>query len=105
MDTSSIGQLEEFLERARRSAELLPDDVSGSKLPPIAGLTAVETDMLFIRLLEQVAIRLGIELDCLDGVATSGELLGKVTNQEVASLLRDEFLKSTPNDRELQESF
>ena len=104
MDTSSTAQLEELIEKARRSAESLPEDVSVGKLPPVAGLNAAETDMLFIRLLEQVAIRLGIELDCLDGVPTTGELLGKVTNQEVARLLREEFLRSSPSDRKLQKS-
>lgn len=104
MDIAARESFKELMAKIKESEASLSPSPAFSELPLIPGLSAFETDMMFIRLLEQVAWRLGIEFDCLGGVAARDELLSKITNDEVASMLREEFRRLGANDRRLQES-
>lgn len=106
MDISQVESLKELMEKVRESEAALPPYPVIEDLPPLPGLDAFETDMMFVRLLEQVGLRLGIELDGLGGIATSEELLRKITNGDVANMLRAEFqrLGVKRADRRLSQS-
>ncbi|WP_332852425.1 hypothetical protein [Duganella sp. S19_KUP01_CR8] len=91
MNIAALESFKELMAKVRESEASLPSAPVVGELPPLAGLSAFETEMMFVRLLEQVGMRLDVELDCLDGVPTRDELLSKITNAEVASMLREEF--------------
>jgi hypothetical protein len=61
--------------------------------PAIAGLTAAESELLVIRMLERLASQFGVVFDDEDlpelaGLPRADELLSKVSNRHIADLLR-----------------
>ena len=74
---------------------LLRGDCSaGGATPVIAGLNAAESELLLIRMLERLAERLEAKLDEHDvpelvGLPSVDELLAKISNPQVAVMLRD----------------
>lgn len=81
---------------------------SWSAAPTIAGLSPAESELLLVRLLERVAAAFGAALGDDDvpelvGLPDMDYLLNKVSNRQVASLLRQKCARLTPNDERCHE--
>lgn len=112
MATSSVELLmrkcnvpEELIKQMRTSMESLSlDAVLGGwgNAPVITGLSASEGELLVIRMLQRLASRFGMGFDASDfpelvGMPDLDELLDKVSNAQVACLLRAECHRLLPN--------
>ena len=90
------GVSEDSIAKLREAAANAPAGglLSWGATPVIAGLNAAESELLLIRMLERLAERLEAKLDEHDvpelvGMPGVDELLAKISNPQVAVMLRD----------------
>lgn len=90
------GVSEDFIAKLREAAAKIPAGglLRWGATPVISGLNAAESELLLIRMLERLAERLEAKLDDHDvpelmGMPSIDELLAKISNPQVAGILRN----------------
>lgn len=102
---------DELIQQMGASMEsLFPGEVLGSwgKAPAITGLSGAESELLVIRMLQRLATQFGVGFETADfpelvGKPDIDELLDRVSNAQVAGLLRAQCERLLPNSDKFHE--